>query len=181
MNGQPQNKTAEKMGVKGEYKVISLKRDPTPDELTRLRRYVRTGDLNARKGLPIQAEHEIRNLVPTVGRNVLTRILSGDFTYTGEINYGAFGSAASAFNNASTQLGTEVYRKLKSDSAFDDNLAYTDWFIASGDVADQTFNEFAAFIDGDAGANTGIAFSLVLTGGWVKSGSMFISLKTTIT
>ena len=128
--------------------------------------------------LGVKAKH---NLIPTVGRAVLARLLSGDATYSGEINYGALGSGTTAFTNASTILNTEVYRKLASSQAYDDNIAYIDFFIASGDVADQTFEEFGAFIDGTASADTGQAFSLLITGGWVKSGSLFISCKYTIT
>lgn len=123
---------------------------------------------------------EAKNIIPTTGRAVLARILAGDVTYTGEVDYGALGSAASpAFTNASTQLTTEVYRSQADSQAFDDNIAYIDWFIAAGDVADQTFEEFGAFIDGTASADSGQAWSLLKTGGWVKSGSMFISGKYT--
>ncbi len=120
------------------------------------------------------------NLVVTTGRTVVARLLAGDATYSGEINYGALGSGSTAFTNASTQLNTEVYRKIASSQAYDGNIAYIDFFIAAGDVGNQTFQEFGSFIDGTASANTGQAFSLLITGGWVKSGSMFISCKYTI-
>lgn len=171
---------SEKTQAKGEYTYLSLKRDPTADEITLLRRYTR-GDKTARADLKdlIESETEVRNIVPTVGRTVLARRLTGDTVYTGAITHGAFGSGSTAFTNASTQLNTEVYRKVVSDSAFDGNIAYIDWFINTADVANQTFNEFGAFIDGSGSANSGQAFSLVVTGGWVKSGAMFISLKVT--
>lgn len=119
------------------------------------------------------------NIVPFSGRNVFNRRLAGDFTYTGEINYMALGSGNTAFTTASTILNTEVYRKLVSDSAFDDGITYVDVFIASGDVADATYPEAGAFIDGGAGADTGQAFSLVVQD-FVKSGSMYISLRITL-
>ena len=116
------------------------------------------------------------NLVPTTGFNVLTRLLTGDATYSGEVNYGALGDAVSpSFTIASTQLNNEVFRKLVSSASFDDNIAYIDLFIESGDVADDTYTEFGYFIDGTASADTGQAWSLLATGGWVKSGSIFIS------
>jgi len=127
--------------------------------------------------LNVSAAH---NLVPTVGRNVLARLLAGDVTYSGEIDYGALGSGDTAFTNASTQLNTEVFRKQAASQAFDDNIAFIDWFIALGDVGDQTFEEFGAFIDGTGAADSGQAFSLFITGGWVKSGSMFISAQYTL-
>ena len=150
-----------------------------------LREFVKSRDYSILETLKrngaLLSHKEHHNIIVTVGRNVLTRLLTGDGTYTGEITYGALGSGTTAFTNASTQLNTEVYRKITSSASFDDNIAYVDFFIASGDVADQTFEEWATFIDGAAGADTGQAFSLLITGGWTKSGSMFISSKYTIT
>ncbi len=123
---------------------------------------------------------EAHNIIPTTGRSVLARLLAGDTTYTGEIDWGALGNGASpVFNNASVKLVNEVFRSQADSQAYDDNIAYIDWFIESGDVADQTFTEFGAFIDGTASADSGQAWSLLATGGWVKSGSMFISGKYT--
>jgi len=115
------------------------------------------------------------NLIPTSGFSVLTRLLTGDATYTGEMNYWALGSGSTAFTNASTQLNTEVGRGLLDSTSFADNIAYADAFIEAGDIADATYPEFAIFIDGGAGADTGQAWSLLITGGWVKSGSLYIA------
>ena len=151
-----------------------------------VREYIKTGDKKIynvliSKGF-ITGMQEVHNIVPTVGRNVLARLLAGDVTYSGEIDYGALGDAVSpSFTNSDTQLGNEVYRKQAASQAFDDNLVYIDWFIASGDVADGTFTEFGAFIDGTGAADSGQAFSLLATGGWVKSGSIFISAQYTLT
>lgn len=120
-----------------------------------------------------------QNLIPTTGRNVLARRIVGDTTYSGEVDWGALGSGTTAFTNSSTQLNTEVYRMQADSQAYDGNIAYVDWFVASGDVADQTFEEFGAFIDGTASADSGQAFSLLITNGWVKSGSMFVSARYT--
>jgi len=163
----------------GRYTAVCLSRDPTPDEIAQLRRYTR-GDAKALAGLPIQRIYHNKNLIPIVGRNVLCRLLADDTTYSGAVNYGALGSGTTPFTNLSTELNAEVYRKLKADSDAGDNFAYIDWSIAAGDVADATYQEFGAFIDGAVGADTGQAFSLLVTGGWVKSGSMFISLKVTL-
>lgn len=118
------------------------------------------------------------NTIPTVGRNVLTRLLTGDATYSGEINYIALGSGNTPFTLSSTTLNTEVFRKLVSDASYDENIAYIDVFIESGDVADDTYPEGGGFIDGTPSADSGQAFSLVVQD-FVKSGSMFISLKIT--
>jgi hypothetical protein len=120
------------------------------------------------------------NIIPTSGRTILARLLTGDTYYSGEINYGALGDATDAFTNASVKLGNELYRKIASSQSYNENIAYIDFFIASGDVADQTFEEWGTFIDGTITPDSGQAFSLYLTSGWVKSGSMYISSKYTI-
>jgi hypothetical protein len=169
---------AQEIKATGHYTVLALTRDLLPNEIDFARRVLR-GDRVAGERLPIRDIYDVKNICPTAGRNALARRLANDTTYTGIINYGALGSGSSSFANTSTQLNTEVFRKLTAGTYVDGNIAYIDWFIASGDVADQTFNEFGAFIDGIGTANTGQLFSAVLTGGWVKSGALFISLAAT--
>ena len=151
--------------------------------IRQMKHYVETGNpslLSSLTSSGVVLEHNYaRNIIPTTGRNVLARRLAGDTTYSGEVDYGAVGDGVTAFTNASTTLNNEIYRKQADSQAYDDNIAYIDWFIASGDTADDTFEEFGAFVDGTASADTGQAFSLLITGGWVKSGSMFISGKYT--
>jgi hypothetical protein len=133
------------------------------------------------KGI-IERHHAAHNLVVTVGRNVLARLLTGDATYSGQINYGALGSSSTAVANSDTQLGTEVYRKLYASHTTDgNNVAYVDFFYAATDT-NGTYNEFGNFIDGTASANTGRLFSHILTGGWVKTNlqSLFVSCQYTI-
>jgi len=124
---------------------------------------------------------EKNNIIVTTGRAVLARLLAGDATYSGEINYGALGTDNTAPVNADTTLGTEVYRKLASSQAFEDNIAYIDFFYEAGDT-DGTYEEFGNFIDGGAGADTGQLFSHIATGGWVKSAieSLFVSCEYTL-
>jgi hypothetical protein len=176
----------EKLKIKGEYVAISLsdkiaKGDAILDVIRKAIRESNNVLIDSLKNQGVIKDVSYReNIIPTTGRNVLSRLLTGDVTYTGEVNYGALGDGVSpSFTNASTQLSNEVYRSLADSQAYDDNIAYIDWFIASGDVADDTYTEFGAFIDGTASANTGQAWSLLATGGWVKSGSMFISAKYT--
>lgn len=177
----------QKAKIKGEYTAISLSKHIEKNNVFvhRIREAIRTNNKRTllalhKMGVIIEMK-TAENIIPTTGRNVLARLLAGDNTYTGEVDYGALGTAVSpSFTNASTQLGTEVYRSQADSQAYDDNIAYIDWFIAAGDVADQTFTEFGAFIDGTGSANSGQAWSLLATGGWVKSGSMFISAKYTL-
>lgn len=167
----------------GEYQVFGLPDWVTEESeiIQRLREFSRTGqrELLAPVQRIINWQEYRKNLIPIVGRTVSARRAAGDFTYSGEIDWGALGSNNTTFSNSSTQLNTEVYRKQASSQAFDNHITYIDWFIAAGDVANQTFREFGAFIDGSASANSGQAFSLLNTGGWVKSGSMYISGKYT--
>lgn len=120
------------------------------------------------------------NLVATVGKSVFTERLAGGTTYTGEITHGALGDGTSpSFTSSDTQLNNEVGRKAVSDSAFENNIAYIDFFFASGDIADGTYTEWGTFIDGTATANSGQAFSLSAKN-IVKSGSVYISSKYTL-
>lgn len=124
-----------------------------------------------------------RNLITTRGRNVLCRLLAGDTTYSGQVNYGALGTVVSPVpTNASTQLGTEVYRKIYSSHTQDgNNVSYIDFFYAASDT-NGTYTEFGNFIDGTASVNTGRIFSYIATGGWVKTSlqSLFVSCQYTI-
>ena len=175
------------VGIKGEYTKVCvaphIKRgSPLLKEISMA---IRTGNsimINALINIgAIYCIQKATNIIPTTGRNVLARLLAGDTTYSGEVDYGALGDGVSpSFTNSSTELDSEQFRSQADSQAFDENISYIDWFIASGDVADGTYTEFGAFIDGSAAADSGQAFSLLATGGWVKSGSMFISAKYTL-
>jgi hypothetical protein len=172
--------------IKGEYWAWSLAPwiTRTSPILNDIRHAIRTGNKRLMQALidtgAVQRMKYNTNLIPTTGRNVLARLLAGDTTYSGEVDYGALGDGNTAFTNASTTLNNELFRSQADSQAYDDNIAYIDWFVESGDIADQTFEEFGAFIDGNGSADTGQAWSLLVTGGWVKSGSMFISGKYTL-
>ncbi|HBT75042.1 TPA: hypothetical protein DEB29_03520 [Candidatus Wolfebacteria bacterium] len=179
-------KTQEIGKVIGEYTAVSLASWVKRDNhiVNDIREALRWGNTALIETLQIAgvilAVQYAKNIIPTTGRNVLARRLAGDTTYSGEVDYGAIGNGSSpVFTNASTQLVSELYRAQADSQAFDENIAYIDWFIASGDVADGTYTEWGAFIDGTVSANSGQAWSLLATGGWVKSGSMFISAKYT--
>ncbi len=155
-------------------------------EIEMLREYVRTGKksiLSALKKTGALVSHTHKhNLITTAGRTVLARRIAGNTTYTGAINYGLLGTQASPSpSNGSTQLGTEVFRKLASSQTYDNNIAYVDFFYTAGDT-NGTYTEFGNVIDGTGSANTGQLFSYVATGGWGKSNSqsLFFSCKYTV-
>lgn len=118
----------------------------------------------------VTKEKVIKNLITTAGRSVLAQRLANTTTYTGVINYGALGSSATAVNNADTQLGTEVFRKVVASSSYTTNTAFIDFFYSKADT-NGTYQEFGTVIDGTASANTGQLFTHALTGGWVKTSS----------
>lgn len=164
------------MKISGEYAYFSLPEGTkaTDPIVSECRKAFREGRA---KAMGAETWH---NLIPTVGRDVFARLLCGDTTYSGEINYGAIGNGATpAFTNASTKLVGEAYRLAPASQVNDNNIAYIDWFIAAGDLADGTYTEWGSFIDGTAAADSGRAFSLSAKT-LVKSGSMFIAAKYTI-
>jgi len=176
----------EKFKIKGEYQFFNLAPwvKKKSEVVNKLRKYVKSGktailDELKRSGAVIDVK-TATNLIPTTGRNVLARLLSGDTTYSGEVDYGAVGDGDTAFTNASTKLNNEIYRLQAAFQGYDDNITYIDWFIESGDTPNDTFEEFGAFIDGTGAADSGQAWSLLITGGWVKSGSIYVSAKYTI-
>lgn len=104
---------------------------------------------------------EFSNIVPIVGRNVLARIVGGDFTYTGEINEVALGSGMTLPTDGDTELETETYRQSITDTTFLNNIAYLAAFIPSGSGTGM-YNEAGLFIDGTGAADSGQLFSHVL-------------------
>jgi hypothetical protein len=115
----------------------------------------------------IKRVYKHTNLITTAGRAVLAMLLTGDTTYSGEINYGALGTGTTAPANSDTKLETEVYRNQTASSAFDDNIAYITFFYTA-DETDGTYKEFGCFIDGAAGADTGQLFNHVAVD-WTKT------------
>jgi len=165
-------------GFEGTWKVLDLIREYIRSKNMVLLNYLE------REGL-ILAHTEQKNLITTEGREVMARLLAGDATYSGEITYGAVGSSTATPTNADTQLGSESYRGGVSSQAFDENIAYIDFFFAAGDGTG-THEEFGTFIDGTASSNSGQLWSHILTGGtggWDKgaSDSLFISCQYTFT
>lgn len=183
----------QKIGIKGEISTFRLRGDVK--ESTKiggvgvfdlLRQYQETGNQKILKFLREQnillGETLKQNLIVTVGLNVLCRLLSGDTTYSGEVNYGAVGTAVTPVPViGDTTLGTELFRSLKVSAAASTNITYVDFVYAAGDW-NGTATEFANFIDGTGAADSGQMFSYIATGGWVKSAaeSLFVSCKYTI-
>ncbi len=176
------------LGVRVNIRTFTLPEWVTEDSpiLNELREFVKNGKrsiLNRLRKQGIVIDYKAKhNIIVTAGRNVLARRLAGNTTYTGAINYGLLGTQAGPTpTNASTQLGTEVFRKLAASLSYDTNIAYADFFYTAADT-NGTYTEFGNVIDGAAGANTGQLFSYIATGGWTKTNvqSLFVSCQYTI-
>ncbi len=129
---------------------------------------------------------EEHNLIVTVGLNVLARLLAGDATYSGEINYGAVGTGVAPVPAlGDVALDTEEFRKLQSSQSASGTVSYIDFFYSAGDFDTDVIGaitEFGNFIDGGAGADSGQLFSYIATGGWTKTSteSLFVSCEYTL-
>ena len=109
-----------------------------------------------------------KNLVVATGRAVFSRLLVGDTTYSGAINYGALGTSSTAVSSGQTQLVAETKRKLFARRTRSSHQATFDFYYSKADT-NGTYQEFGTFIDGDSSANSGQMFNRVLTGGWTKT------------
>lgn len=105
-------------------------------------------------------QFELHNVVVVAGRAVLARLIAGDTTYSGEINYCALGDYTATATGTDTKLGNEKYRKLISSHTSADNVAYISTFFTATEV-DGTFEEVGHFIDGTAVKDSGQLFSRI--------------------
>ncbi len=105
-------------------------------------------------------QFEFHNAVVVAGRAVLARLLAGDATYSGEINYCALGDYTATATGTDTELGNEKYRKLISSQTSADNVAYISTFFTATEV-DGTFEEVGHFIDGTGTKDSGQLFSRI--------------------
>lgn len=102
----------------------------------------------------------LHNKVVDRGTEMLARIISGDTTYTGIINYCALGTGTSAGVAGDTQLGTETFRKLVSSKTYASNQAFISTFFTATETTG-TYGEVGHFVDGTGTVNTGRLFSKI--------------------
>ena len=103
---------------------------------------------------------EIDNIVTNAGRSILAKLLKGDTTYSGEINYCALGTGDTASTTSDTTLETENYRKQISSGAQSSYNTYISTFFSAAETYG-TYKEIGHYIDGEAGADTGQLFSRI--------------------
>jgi hypothetical protein len=125
-------------------------------------------------------EDKHKNVICNNGFNALTRLLTGDTTYTGEINKALLGTGVGSASASDTQLITEAYRNDIASATADANIAYLTAFFTEAEVSG-TFKEFGNCIDGTASANTGRLWSHIAGLNWVKdtNTALVISCKYT--
>lgn len=112
---------------------------------------------------------EHKNVICNAGFGAMAKILVGDSTYTGngEINKAALGTGSSTPAASDTQLATESYRNDIASGSASANVAYLTAFYTEAEC-NGTYTEFGNFIDGAAGANTGLLWSHIGGLNWVK-------------
>lgn len=118
------------------------------------------------------------NRVVIGGRGGLLSMLIDEGTYTGIINYGVLGTGSISVSDSDTQLEVEVFRKAVASRSRSADSITIDFYYSKSDT-NGTYEEFATFIDGLVGANTGLMFNRALTGGWTKSAieAMTVSIQ----
>ena len=102
---------------------------------------------------------EVDNLVTTVGKEVFARLLEGDTTYSGLINYLAVGTGLSSPSIGDTTLQTEIERTTAQTGFPTRASTQVTWeFFFNSTEAIGTLKEVGAFIDGTAAADSGQLF-----------------------
>jgi hypothetical protein len=111
-----------------------------------------------------------QNVICNAGFNAVAKLLTGDVTYTGEINKMALGTGTTGSASATdTELETETYRNDTASGTDDENIAYVTAYFTEGEV-NGTFTEFGNFIDGTGTADTGQLWTHLKGLNWVKDG-----------
>lgn len=122
------------------------------------------------------------NVICNAGFNAITRLLTGDHTYSGEINKALLGTGVGTASASDTQLITEAYRNDIASSTDDQNIAYVTAFFSETECSG-TYKEFGNVIDGSVSANTGRLWSHITGLNWIKDNQtvLVISCKYTFT
>lgn len=115
-----------------------------------LKKYYKLGEL-------VQEESWKHNVICNAGFNALARRLANDNTYSCNVNKMGLGTGSGAFDGNETQMYTETYRNNIASYTASGAIAYLDAYFTETEVTG-TFTEFASFIDGGSGANTGVIF-----------------------
>lgn len=109
----------------------------------------------------IKRVHEYKNLIPTVGREMIANNLSNvSPTNVMLANKMALGTGVTPPANADTTLETETYRNDVASRTNAQNIAYLTAFYSALEVTG-TFKEAGIFCDGTGTVDTGVLLSRV--------------------
>jgi len=159
-------------------KVIEIARNEGP---AFIRKFINKNFFNLYRFGELKFVDEHKNVICNAGFNAITKLLTGDTTYTGEINKALLGSGTTGSASASdTTLETEEYRNDIASATDSSNIAYLTAFFTEAEVSG-TFTEFGNCIDGTGSADTGQLWSHIKGLNWVKDGStaLVVSCKYT--
>lgn len=125
---------------------------------------------------------EVDNIVPTVGRAVLAKWITGDNTYDADdgANYGSVGTDNTTPANGDTTLGAESFRKATSSVAQSNNVAILTNFYSAADFTG-TIEEAGWHIAGTGTTDSGQLLSHFLTGTTTKSSIESLTVESTFT
>lgn len=112
------------------------------------------------------------NLVTTLGKNLVRDLLGIASGVTG-LNYIALGTNATAVAITDTQLGTEVYRAVFTDTVYDTAKVTLKYYLDSSTANGNTLVEAGLFgDDADGTANSGTLFAHVIYTPIVKTSAV---------
>ncbi len=107
------------------------------------------------------------NVICKPGLEAIGTRLTGDNTYTGEVNKMALGTGTPTPSVNDTTLETESYRNDTASGTASDNVTYLTAYYTETEVTG-TFTEFGNFIDGTDSADTGQLWSHIAGFSWEK-------------
>jgi hypothetical protein len=140
------------IGIKGEVRILTHKAGT--DQLLRITEWMRNRVVSS----------------DGYGRNIIARILAGDFTYTGEITHADIGTGSASVVDADTELDTGVARAQVGSVEVLNNIVTFRFFFPDSTTANNTYHELGTFIDGTATLGTGRLFNrLLLSSPYVKA------------
>lgn len=107
-----------------------------------------------------------KNLVvnsPNYGLDLIIQRLIATNTYSLNITHGAIGTGTATPASSDTQLGNEIARTTVTYSADNQNsIAVLQFFFPDSTLPNDTYTEFATFVDGTSTAQSGQMFNHAL-------------------
>src|SRR5512145_1772811 len=123
----------------------------------------------------ILEQFEQKNLVVTIGRNLIRDLLAGVSGVTG-LNYFAIGTDNTVVNASDVTLGTEVFRDQITSFAYAAGRLTVGYYLASGSANGNILAEAGLFGDNATGtSDSGTLFAHVTHPSIVKTASVAVT------